>query len=113
MNLVTSFDGQQLALYRLFVLNMALQLFDGVATYQGLRVGFQEANPILVQAFSHIGVLQTLVLYKAYACGLLVVLHRITPARIGVPIMRGLAAVYCLFSLGPWLGKFASVAAHL
>ncbi len=103
----------QMKLYQLFVLNMALQLFDGVATYQGLRIGFQEANPILVQAFSHVGVLPTLVFYKAYACGLLVVLHRITPAHLGVPIMQGLAAVYCVFSLGPWLGKFASVAAHL
>jgi hypothetical protein len=108
-----SVDNPQVTLYRLFVLNMALQLFDGVATYQGLRVGFQEANPILIQAFALIGVLPTLVLYKAYACGLLVVLHRVTPARLGIPIMQGLAAVYCVLSLGPWLGKFASVAAHL
>lgn len=106
-------ESAQLALYQLFVVNMALQLFDGVATYQGLRMGFQEANPILVQAFRHVGILNTLILYKAYACGLLVVLHRITPARVGVPIMRGLAAVYCIFSLGPWLGKFAAYAAHL
>ena len=62
--------------------------------------------------FAHIGVAETLVLYKAYACGLLVMLHRITPPRVGIPIMRGLAAVYCVFSLGPWLGKFASVVAH-
>jgi len=106
-------EAAQMTLYRLFVLNMALQLFDGVATYQGLQIGFKEANPILVQAFSHVGILPTLVLYKAYACGLLVILHRVTPARLGVPIMKGLAAVYCIFSLGPWLGKFASAAAHL
>ena len=106
-------EAPQVTLYRLFVLNMALQLFDGVATYQGLRIGFQEANPILLQAFSQIGVLPTLVFYKAYACGLLVMLHVITPARLGVPILQGLAAVYCIFSLGPWLGKFASVVAHL
>ncbi len=106
-------ETPKVAVYQLFVLNMALQLFDGVATYQGLRIGFQEANPILVQAFALIGVLPTLLLYKAYACGLLVVLHRVTPARLGVPIMQGLAAVYCVLSLGPWLGKFASVAAHL
>lgn len=110
---MTEIEQTQNNLYRLFVLNMALQLFDGVATYQGLRVGFEEANPILLQAFGLIGVLPTLILYKAYACGLLVVLHRVTPARLGVPIMQGLAAVYCIFSLGPWLGKFASVAAHL
>ena len=92
---------------------MALQLFDGVATYQGLTMGFQEANPVLIRAFEHIGVLQTLALYKAYACGLLVVLHRVTPPRLGILILRSLAAVYCVFSLGPWLGKFASVVANL
>ncbi len=100
-------------LYQLFVVNMALQLFDGVATYQGVRAGFREANPILAQAFAQIGILPTLLLYKAYACGLLVVLLRVTPAHIGVPILRGLAAVYCVLSLGPWLGKLASIAAHL
>ncbi|MFN8642789.1 MAG: hypothetical protein U0802_14485 [Candidatus Binatia bacterium] len=29
---------------RLLLLNLALQLFDGVATYQGLRIGVREAN---------------------------------------------------------------------
>lgn len=105
-------DSPQWTLYRLFVLNMALQLFDGVATYQGLRIGFQEANPILLHGFGTAGVLPTLLFYKAYACALLVMLHRITPARLGIPVMKGLAAVYCIFSLGPWLGKFASVVAH-
>ena len=103
----------QSPLYQLFVVNTALQLFDGVATYQGVRVGFSEANPILAQAFNHIGVLPTLLLYKAYACCLLIVLFRVTPARLGIPVMQGLAAYYCVLSLGPWLGKLASIAAHL
>jgi len=106
-------ESQKELLYRLLVLNMALQLFDGVATYQGLMMGFQEANPVLIRAFEHIGVLQTLALYKTYACALLVVLHQVTSPRLGILILRGLAAVYCLFSLGPWLGKFASVMANL
>jgi hypothetical protein len=100
-------------LYRLFLLNMALQLFDGVATYQGLRLGFREANPLLLAAFGLIGVEPTLVLYKAYASGLLVILHRAAPPNVGIPVMQGLAAVYCVFSLAPWLGKFASLAAGL
>jgi len=100
-------------LQRLFVLNMALQLFDGVATYQGILLGFREANPLLVSAFGVIGVGQTLLLYKAYACGLLVVLKGAAPPRVGIAVMRGLAAVYCTFSLAPWLGKFASLAAGL
>ena len=97
-------------LYRLLVLNLALQLFDGVATYQGLRLGIGEANPILLAAFHLIGVGPALLLFKAKACGLLVLLHRATPARVGIVVLRGLAAVYCVLSLAPWLGKFASIA---
>lgn len=97
-------------LYRLLILNLALQLFDGVATYQGLRLGFHEANPLLVAAFGFLGVGPALLLFKAKACGLLLLLHRATPARIGVTVLRALAAIYCVLSLGPWLGKFVSLA---
>ena len=103
----------ELHLYRLLILNLALQLFDGVATYQGLLLGFKEANPILLAAFGLLGTGPALLLFKAKACGLLVLLHRVAPARVGVLVMRTLAAVYCVFSLGPWLGKFASLAAGL
>lgn len=97
-------------LYRLLILNLALQLFDGVATYQGLRLGVHEANPILAAAFAFLGVGPALLLFKAKACGLLVLLHRATPARVGITVLRALAAIYCVLSLGPWLGKFASLA---
>jgi hypothetical protein len=103
----------ELHLYRLLLLNLALQLFDGVATYQGLRIGVREANPILLAAFGLLGVGPTLLLFKAKACGLLVLLHSTAPKRVGVTVLRALAAVYCVFSLGPWLGKFASMAAGM
>ncbi|MEO8602380.1 MAG: DUF5658 family protein [bacterium] len=102
-----------LHLYRLLLLNVALQMFDGVATYQGLRLGFKEANPLLLFAFGLLGVGPALLLFKAKACGLLVLLHRAAPQHIGLVVMRALAAIYCVFSLGPWLGKFASLAAGM
>jgi Domain of unknown function (DUF5658) len=102
-----------LHVYRLLLLNLALQLFDGVATYQGLRLGFREANPLLVAAFGFLGVGAALVLFKAMACGLLVLLRRAAPPRIGLSVMRALAAIYCVLSLGPWLGKFVSLAAGM
>ena len=95
---------------RLLFLNLALQTFDGIATYQGLRLGFSEANPILVAAFHLVGVGPALLLFKAKACGLLVLLHRAAPARLGIVVLRGLAMVYCVLSLAPWLGKFAALA---
>jgi len=103
----------ELHLYRLLLLNLALQMFDGVATYQGLRIGVREANPILVAAFGLLGVGPALLLFKAKACGLLVLLHSKAPKRVGITVLRALAAVYCVFSLGPWLGKFASMAAGM
>ena len=100
-------------LQRLLVLNIVLQVFDGVATYQGLRLGFEEANPVLVAAFNHLGVAASLLLFKLIACALLFLLHCTAPARVRLGIMRMLAAVYCVLSLGPWLAKFLSMAASL
>jgi hypothetical protein len=92
--------------YDLFVLNIALQIFDAVATYQGIRIGWKEANPILVNAFSYFGVGPALLLFKAKACGLLFLLNRNHTHRLVAPALSLLAGVYCVMSLVPWLGKF-------
>jgi hypothetical protein len=119
-NAVNSIEGLSMRvrsvegyLGKLLVLNLLLQLFDGIATYQGLQVGFREANPLLLRAFELLGPGLTLFLFKVKACGLLLLLHQTSPRRVGIPVMRFLAAVYCLFSLGPWLGKFVSLAVQL
>jgi hypothetical protein len=101
-------DSPPKEIYDLFVLNIALQLFDGVATYQGVRLGWSEANPLLVASFQTLGIGPALLLYKAKACGLLLLLER-APLQIGVFSMRALAAVYAVFSLAPWLAKFLSI----
>ncbi len=93
-------------IYDLFVLNIALQLFDAVATYQGIRVGWKEANPILLNAFHLFGVGPTLLLFKAKACGLLFLLSRAKRHQLIIPVMAMLAGVYSVLSLGPWLAKF-------
>jgi len=92
--------------YDLFVLNIALQIFDAVATYQGIRIGWKEANPILVNAFAYFGVGPALLLFKAKACGLLFLLNRNGAQRLVTPALSLLAGVYCVMSLVPWLGKF-------
>lgn len=96
--------------YDLFVLNIALQLFDAVATYQGLQIGCKEANPILASAFASFGVGPALLLFKAKACGLLFLLNRNRAHhRLVTPALTLLAAVYTVFSLGPWLAKFLAL----
>ena len=93
-------------IYDLFVLNVALQLFDAVATYQGMQVGWKEANPILLSTFHLLGVGPTLLLFKAKACGLLFLLSRAKRHQLITPVLSLLAGVYCVLSLGPWLAKF-------
>ena len=105
-------SAAQQRVYDLFVLNIALQLFDAVATHQGLRMGVQEANPILVRAFAHFGVVPALLLFKALACGLLFLLYRNHQHRIVTPALGFLAGVYCVLSLVPWLIKFGGILAH-
>jgi hypothetical protein len=99
-------------IYNLFKLNLALQAFDGVATYQGLRLGWQEANPILVLAFHYVGVGPALLLFKVKACGLLFLLHRHADHEIVAPALHLLAGVYALMSLGPWLAKYIALLAQ-
>jgi len=97
---------EQRRVYDLFVLNVALQLFDAVATYQGLRIGIREGNPILVAAFATFGIVPALLLFKAKACGFLFLLNRHHGHRIVAPTLSFLAGVYCVMSLLPWLTKF-------
>jgi Domain of unknown function (DUF5658) len=98
---------QQRRIRDLFVLNLALQLFDAVATYEGLRMGIREGNPLLAVAFAHLGVGPTLLLFKAKACTLLYLLNRNHRHWMVLPALSILAGVYCTFSLFPWLADFA------
>jgi len=96
-------------LSQLVVLNLSLQAFDAVATYQGLRLGWKEANPILAAAFAALGIGPALLCFKVKACLLLVVLYRLG-SHPAVPAVLGLlAGAYILFSFIPWMAKFATL----
>jgi len=92
--------------YDLFVLNVALQLFDAVATYQGVHFGWREGNPLLASAFTLFGLGPGLLLFKAKACGLLFLLSRNRNCQLASAALAFVAAVYSVFSLGPWLAEF-------
>jgi hypothetical protein len=96
-------------IYDLFKLNIALQAFDGIATYQGVRLGFQEANPLLATAFGYLGIGPALLLFKMKACGLLLLLHWHGDRRLVLPALQLLAAVYSIASLGPWLFSYIAL----
>lgn len=90
-------------LYQLFVLNIVLQIFDGIATYNGLQFGIREGNPLLRDAFHLWGVGSTLLVFKANACALLLSVYRFAGAHLALPALSLLAAVYSVCSLIPWL----------
>jgi hypothetical protein len=97
--------------HQLFLLNLCLQLFDGVATYQGMRFAWAEGNPILAASMPYLGVGTTLLLFKAKACGFLVLLRR----RAGQPLVYEslvfLAGLYAVLSFIPWLTRLLSLVA--
>jgi hypothetical protein len=93
---------------QLLILNIVLQIFDGVATYAGLRIGIHEGNPLLRDALHVWGIVPALFLFKAEACGLLVLVYRMAGADLAVFAFGLLAAAYCTFSLIPWLSVFVT-----
>jgi hypothetical protein len=96
-------------LHQLFLLNVCLQIFDGVATYQGLLMHWGEGNPLLLATMPYLGVGATLLLFKAKACGFLLVLRRLAGRPLVYESMVVLATVYAFLSFIPWLSRFVSL----
>lgn len=97
------------AILALVFLNLALQLFDGAATYAGVHAGFDEGNPILAWAFEHLGTLEALCLFKIQACFCVLVLWHLRANRLAAPALALSAAVYAACSLAPWTVVLASM----
>ena len=98
-------------LYQLFLLNLCLQIFDGVATYEGVRLHWSEGNPLLLNIMPYLGLGTTLLLFKAKACGFLLVLRRLDTRPFVCESMIVLAAVYVFFSFIPWMTRLLSLVA--
>jgi hypothetical protein len=85
----------------LAVLNLALQLFDGVATYVGWAQ-HGEMNPLLAVGFERFGAGPTLLVAKLGAI-LFVLVLATTPKRSLATIGLGITfSAYTAFSLVPW-----------
>jgi hypothetical protein len=98
-------------LYALFILNVALQVFDGLATYLGLQAGFDEGNPLLAQAMTVVGPVSNLFLAKLGALTCLLWIWQLRRARLATAALVLTAVVYATCSLAPWSGALAQ--AHL
>ena len=95
----------------LFALNVLFQVLDGVLTYQSLGLGFGEGNPLLASSMSVHGTGMALLLFKAQACGLLLLVRRNTSPMLGMRLLHGTALGLVLFAIVPWIGKLLAVAA--
>jgi len=100
---------QQRVVAALVLTNIALQVFDGIATYVGVHAGFAEGNPLLAWAFGHLGPASALCLFKLEACGCVLVLWRLRWSRLAAPALAISAAVYALCSFGPWTAALSGL----
>ena len=91
--------------HQLFLLNVALQLFDGAATYFGVRAPWHEANPLIGATMAHLGIGLSLLLFKSGACAALVVIRRVADPPLIRRTFTGLAAAYGCFSFVPWTAR--------
>src|SRR5438128_5981189 len=83
------------------ILNLLLQLFDGVLTYGVLHLGVPEANPLVGSAIAQWGIAWGLIYWKTFACALLLLIFALRHTRQALTI-RALtltAAVYGCFSI--------------
>ena len=92
-------------IHQLFLLNICLQLFDGVATYYGIVSPEGEGNPIVAAAMTQLGIGSALLLFKAKACGCLLVVRRLASQRVAGGALAAVAGTYAVFSFLPWMSR--------
>src|ERR671911_2812786 len=84
-----------------FLLNLLLQVFDGVLTYHVLSDGVPEANPLVSSAIAQWGSLWGLLYWKIVACALLGFIFALRHRRrsIAIKALALTAAVYAYVSI--------------
>jgi uncharacterized protein DUF5658 len=99
-----------MSLRDLLIINLTLQAFDGLFSYQAFSLGAAEANPFVSAAIANWGVIYGLLYKKILACALLLLVFAF---RHSLPSLtrRGLivtASVYasitvvCLWKILSW-----------
>lgn len=98
-------------LQQLLLLNLALQVFDGIATWQGVDI-WGEGNPLVLHFMPQLGTGLTLFLFKLKACALLLFLWACgTRVSLVHDSFVVLATAYACFSFIPWTARLMSLLA--
>ena len=95
-------------LHELLLLNLALQVFDGVATLHGVRC-WNEGNPLIRTAMEVFGPMQALLLAKAQACGSLLIVRNVAEPMLAGPVLAVGAGLYIGLSFVPWMTRLLSL----
>ena len=90
-------------LQSLLLLNLGLQVWDGLATYLGMQLGVPEGNPLLRVWMGGWGVGWAVVSAKTLACGLLLLLRYLGDFFLSRVAMTFTAGLYFSFSFVPWV----------
>jgi hypothetical protein len=93
------------SLGQLLVVNLLLQLFDGLASYHILSAGVPEENPIVASAIANWGVSGGLLYSKALGCALVVLIFLLRH-KVEVIATQGLTVLAYVYSC---LGVFLMV----
>lgn len=93
----------------LVIVNVLLQVWDGVATYYGLSRGVQEGNPLLRSCMEYWGVGVTLVGAKSVACLFLCYLHEVAHLALSTWGLVFIMVSYFVCSFVPWLVLFCGL----
>ena len=89
--------------YSLFLANVGLQLFDGLSTYHGLQLGWQEGNPLVHALMVHWGAGWALLGVKSAACALLLLLYCLGTHPLIAGALTLTAVYYFTLSFLPWV----------
>jgi hypothetical protein len=89
-------------LHALFVFNLGLQVWDGLATYLGMQLGVPEGNPLLRGWMGSWGVGWALVSAKTATCGLLCLLRCLEDLFLSRVALTFTAGLYFCLSFLPW-----------
>src|ERR1700687_1183048 len=103
------FEAPERTAWHLLILNIALQIFAGVASYKGLRLGCGEQTPFLRAPFQRGGVGPMLVLFTLFSCVALGIIYHGAKREFVVPAFWMVAGYYTLGSLIPWLVILVSI----
>jgi len=93
------------SLGQLLVVNLLLQLFDGLASYHILSAGVPEENPVVASAIANWGVSGGLLYSKTLGCALVVLIFLLRH-KVEVIAIQGLTVLAYVYSC---LGVFLMV----